>query len=44
MSRKDIRVSGETKALANESKREGETWDDWVRRMVSLDRATRIND
>jgi len=44
MSRKDIRVSGETKQLAKESKRSGETWDDWVRRVVQLERATRIDD
>lgn len=43
MTRKDIRVSAETKALAKESKRPDETWDDWVRRLVQLDKATRVN-
>lgn len=42
MSRKDIRVSAETKQLAKEVKRDDETWDDCIRRLVQLDKATRV--
>jgi hypothetical protein len=43
MSRKDIRVSAEAKAMAKETKRDGETWDEWVRRVAQLERATRVD-
>jgi len=44
MTRKDIRVDSDTKRIAKESKRPDETWDDWVRRVVQLERATRIEE
>jgi len=41
MGRQNIKVSGKTKTMLDESKRDNETWDDCLQRLVQLDRATR---
>lgn len=42
MGRVNIKTSKETKEILDECKRDGETWDDCLRRLAQLDRATRI--
>lgn len=42
MSRTNLKVDTETKATLDECKRDGETWDECLRRLAQLDRATRV--
>lgn len=43
MARTNIKVSRETKRALDDAKREGETWDECLRRLVQLDQATRVS-
>ncbi len=43
MSRTNLKVSRETKRALDETKREGETWDECLMRLVQLERATQIS-
>jgi hypothetical protein len=42
MTRAQIKMDRETKALLDDCKQDGETWDDTLRRLAQLDRATRV--
>lgn len=44
MTRANLKISAETKAELDDVKRDGETWDDCLRRLAQLDRATRRRD
>lgn len=41
-SRTSIKCSAETRSLLAEGKREKETWDEYLRRLYQLDKATRV--
>jgi hypothetical protein len=43
MARTSIKCSAETRALLAEAKGENETWDECLRRLAQLDKATRVN-
>jgi hypothetical protein len=42
MARTSIKCSAETRSLLAEGKREKETWDEYLRRLAQLERATRV--
>lgn len=42
MTRVNIKVNEETRGLVKEAKRPDETWDECLRRLAQLDRATRV--
>lgn len=42
MSRANLKVSPETKSNLDEIKKESETWDECIMRLVQLERATRL--
>lgn len=42
MSRTNLKISQKTKEALDEVKRDGETWDECLMRLVQLDRATRM--
>jgi Arc/MetJ family transcription regulator len=44
VSRRNIKIDATTKRALDEVKRDAETWDDCLRRLVELDRATRVQD
>lgn len=43
MSRTNLKIDRETKAMLDECKRPGETWDECLQRLAQLDKATRLN-
>lgn len=43
MSRANLKIDRETKAALDECKRDGETWDECLQRLVQIDRSTRLD-
>jgi hypothetical protein len=44
MSRTNLKIDRETKRTLDDVKRQNETWDECLRRLAQLDRATRVQD
>jgi hypothetical protein len=44
MTRVNLKINEETKTELDECKQDGETWDECLRRLAQLDRATRVDE